>query len=91
VTSVPRQVIIGLDVGTTGVKAVGFGLDGLWRTLAVRQYPLLRQKRATIFLAPKALGAAPSPALGLARRPSAWAQPRLTPRGPLGPGRRALW
>jgi len=42
VTSVPRQVIIGLDVGTTGVKAVGFGLDGPWRTLAVRQYPLLR-------------------------------------------------
>jgi len=39
---VPRQVIIGLDVGTTGVKAVAFGLGSPWRTLAVRQYPLLR-------------------------------------------------
>lgn len=38
----PRQVIIGLDVGTTGVKAVAFGLGSPWRTLAVRQYPLLR-------------------------------------------------
>ena len=41
-TPVPRQVIIGLDVGTTGVKAVAFGLGSPWRTLAVRQYPLLR-------------------------------------------------
>lgn len=35
-------MIIGLDVGTTGVKAVGFGLGSPWRTLAVRHYPLLR-------------------------------------------------
>ncbi|MDA8278993.1 MAG: gluconokinase [Actinomycetota bacterium] len=41
-TTVPRQVIIGLDVGTTGVKAVAFGLGSPWRTLAVRLYPLLR-------------------------------------------------
>lgn len=36
------QVIIGLDVGTTGVKAVAFGLDSPWRAVAIREYPLLR-------------------------------------------------
>jgi gluconokinase len=36
------QVIIGLDVGTTGVKAVAFGLDSGWRRLALREYPLLQ-------------------------------------------------
>jgi gluconokinase len=38
----PEQVIIGLDVGTTGVKVVAFGLDSSWQHLALREYPLLQ-------------------------------------------------
>ncbi len=41
-TRVPGQVAIGLDVGTTGVKAVAFGIGAPWRTTAIREYPLLR-------------------------------------------------
>ena len=37
----PREVVIGLDVGTTGAKAVAFGIDRPWRAAAVREYPLL--------------------------------------------------
>ncbi len=37
----PEQVIIGLDVGTTGVKAVAFGIGSSWRALSLREYPLL--------------------------------------------------
>lgn len=37
----PAQVIVGLDVGTTGVKAVAFGLRSGWRRVALREYPLL--------------------------------------------------
>ena len=39
--SIPARVVIGLDVGTTGVKAAAFGLGSSWRCLAVREYPLL--------------------------------------------------
>jgi gluconokinase len=35
------QVIVGLDVGTTGVKAAAFGLDAPARHVAIREYPLL--------------------------------------------------
>ena len=35
------RVVIGLDVGTTGVKAVAFGLGSSWLRIAVREYPLL--------------------------------------------------
>jgi gluconokinase len=35
------QVIVGLDVGTTGVKAAAFGLDAPSREVAIREYPLL--------------------------------------------------
>jgi gluconokinase len=38
----PEQVIIGLDVGTTGVKAVAFGIGSSWFRLAIREYPLLQ-------------------------------------------------
>jgi gluconokinase len=38
----PAQVIVGLDVGTTGVKAVAFGLGSSWRRVAIREYPLLQ-------------------------------------------------
>jgi gluconokinase len=39
-SSRPEQVVIGLDVGTTGVKAAAFGIDKPWRTVALREYPL---------------------------------------------------
>jgi gluconokinase len=38
----PAQVIVGLDVGTTSVKAVAFGLGSSWRRVAIREYPLLQ-------------------------------------------------
>lgn len=38
----PAEVVIGLDVGTTATKAVGFGLRSGWRHTAVREYPLLQ-------------------------------------------------
>jgi gluconokinase len=37
----PAQVVVGLDVGTTGVKAAAFGLGSAWRMVAIREYPLL--------------------------------------------------
>jgi gluconokinase len=37
----PRQVVIGLDVGTTAVKASAFGPGSPWRHTAVREYPLV--------------------------------------------------
>ena len=37
----PAEVLIGLDVGTTGTKAVAFGLASEWRRTVVREYPLL--------------------------------------------------
>ena len=33
----PAQVIVGLDVGTTGVKAVAFGLASAWHRVAIRE------------------------------------------------------
>jgi gluconokinase len=54
----PAHVVIGLDVGTTGVKAAAFGIGSRWRCVAVREYPLLHpaagrqvQDPATILLA----------------------------------------
>ncbi|HET9608773.1 MAG TPA: gluconokinase [Acidimicrobiales bacterium] len=38
----PSQVVIGLDVGTTGVKAAAFGLGEPWHRVAMREYPLLQ-------------------------------------------------
>jgi gluconokinase len=37
----PASAIIGIDVGTTAVKVVAFGLASGWRRRAVREYPLL--------------------------------------------------
>ncbi len=34
-------IILALDVGTTGVKAVAFDLASPWRYVAIREYPLL--------------------------------------------------
>ncbi len=36
----PREVVVGLDVGTTGVKAVAFGVGSAWQRLALREYAL---------------------------------------------------
>jgi gluconokinase len=36
----PAEVIVGLDVGTTGVKAVAFGLGSAWSRVTIREYPL---------------------------------------------------
>ncbi len=38
---VVRQVLIGLDVGTTAAKAVAFDLAAPWTTVALREYPLV--------------------------------------------------
>ena len=35
------EVVVGLDVGTTGTKAVAFGIGSPWRHTVVREYPLL--------------------------------------------------
>jgi gluconokinase len=43
--SSPAQVMIGLDVGTTDVKAAAFGLGSGWRSVAIREYPLLQPAR----------------------------------------------
>ena len=40
----PTEVIVGLDVGTTGVKAVAFAPASTWRQLAIREYPLLEPR-----------------------------------------------
>lgn len=37
---VPSQVVVGLDVGTTGVKASAFGPGSTWRCTIVQEYPL---------------------------------------------------
>jgi gluconokinase len=37
----PAEVIVGLDLGTTAVKAVAFGVDAVWRHMEEREYPLL--------------------------------------------------
>jgi gluconokinase len=37
----PAEVVIGLDVGTTAVKVVAFGVGHPWRHTAIREYPLL--------------------------------------------------
>ncbi len=39
--ALPDEVIIGLDVGTSGVKAAAFGVGSTWRNVALREYPLL--------------------------------------------------
>ena len=38
----PGEVVVGLDVGTTGVKAVAFAPGSSWRRVSLREYPLLQ-------------------------------------------------
>ena len=59
----PAQVIVGLDVGTTGVKAVAFGLDAARRELAIREYPLLQPAPGQQVQDPDAVIAASADAL----------------------------
>ncbi|HEX5945882.1 MAG TPA: gluconokinase [Acidimicrobiales bacterium] len=40
--SIPAEVVVGLDVGTTGVKASAFEPGSPWRCTVVREYPLLQ-------------------------------------------------
>lgn len=37
----PSEVVVGIDFGTTAVKAVAFGVDAEWRAVEEREYPLL--------------------------------------------------
>jgi gluconokinase len=62
-TSPPAQVIVGLDAGTTGVKAVAFGLDAPWRRVVVREYPLLQPQPGWQVQDPETIGAASVDAL----------------------------
>ena len=39
---VPAEVMVGLDVGTTGVKAAAFAPGSSWRRVAIREYGLLQ-------------------------------------------------
>jgi gluconokinase len=41
-TGAPARVVIGLDAGTTSVKAAAFGVGSAWSALASREYPLLQ-------------------------------------------------
>jgi gluconokinase len=41
----PGPVVIGLDVGTTGVKAAAFAAGSSWQAVAIREYPLLQPAR----------------------------------------------
>ena len=41
-SAAPEQVIIGIDVGTTGVKVAAFGIGSPRYRLAIREYPLLQ-------------------------------------------------
>lgn len=53
----PAEVIIGLDVGTTAVKAVAFGLGTPWRATAQREYPLLQPAPGRLVQDPAAIAA----------------------------------
>lgn len=59
----PAEVILGLDVGTTGVKAVAFGVGSSWRRVAIREYPLLHPGPGQQVQDPDAIVAACSAAL----------------------------
>ncbi len=70
----PAEVVIGLDVGTTGVKAVAFGLRSSWRRVAIREYPLLHPAPDQEVQDPAALLAAVAQALAECARTTAGAE-----------------
>ncbi|MGI5143039.1 gluconokinase [Streptomyces sp. CA-106110] len=59
----PGEIVIGLDVGTTAVKAVAFGVGTAWRRTAVREYPLLTPSPGRQEQDPTAIAAAAFSAL----------------------------
>lgn len=59
----PAEVVIGLDVGTTGVKAVAFGLPPHWRRVVIREYPLLQPQPGWQVQDPETILAATADAL----------------------------
>jgi gluconokinase len=59
----PAEVIIGLDVGTTGVKAAAFAPGGSWRRVAIRVYALLKPAPDLVVQDPAAMVAAAEAAL----------------------------
>ncbi len=59
----PSEVIVGLDVGTTGVKAVAFGVGSSWRRVAIREYPLQHPAPGQEVQDPEAIVAAVTDAL----------------------------
>jgi gluconokinase len=62
-TSPHGSAVIGLDVGTTGVKAAAFGVDSRWERVAIREYPLLEPVLGEQVEDPSAVLAATSHAL----------------------------
>ena len=73
-TGPPAEVILGLDVGTTGVKAVAFGLESSWRSVALREYPLLEPAEGQAVQDPATVLAAVADALHACAAASAAAQ-----------------
>ena len=59
----PEQVVVGLDVGTTGVKAVAFAPGSSWRRVAIREYPLLQPAPGRLVQDPAAILGATASAL----------------------------
>ena len=59
----PMSVVIGLDAGTTGVKAAAFGIGTAERRVAIREYPLLQPRPGWQVQDPEAILAAATSAL----------------------------
>jgi gluconokinase len=57
------SVVIGLDAGTTGVKAAAFGIGTAERRVAIREYPLLQPRPGWQVQDPEAILAAATSAL----------------------------
>src|SRR4051794_41015200 len=60
---IPAEVIVGVDVGTTGVKAAAFAPGGSWRRVAIREYALLHPAPDQEVQDPAAMAAAAEEAL----------------------------
>jgi len=71
----PSEVIVGLDVGTTGVKAVAFGVGTSWRRVAIREYPLLHPAPGEEVQDPEAIADACTAAVADCVEAAAGAQP----------------
>ena len=63
-TRPPREVVIGLDVGTTRVKAVAFGVGHEWQLAAVAEHAMQTPQPGWEVQDPDALLAAVASALG---------------------------